>query len=238
MKLSYVATFVAVSALISNNTFAQIIDERGDGRAQEISTSLTPDSNEAGHQTPLSTLINKANNGSSNAQFELGKSYYLGRNSAPVDKPSALFWFELAGQQGHPQGQLFAGLIHYKNQDLQGQTRAKYWFEQAANQGLPLAQFYMGQIASNKNHDDPDHHIAYLWFKKASEKGLSAAQYNLGLMYYQAKGVSRDIEQSGYWLDLACTGRFVRACEALDDLEEKITYDLIKPIEDEKSDEY
>ena len=51
-----------------------------------------------------------------------------------------------------------------------------------------------------------DYQSAISWYLKATEQQYASAQYNLAVMYYNGRGVSKDMSKVKYWIRLAYEG--------------------------------
>ncbi len=79
------------------------------------------------------------------------------------------------------------------------------WYERAAKAGNVEAQFALGVRLENSQHGQPDS-AAFHWYLKAAEQGHVQAQYKLGLVYYQGKGVNKDLSKAAQWYEAAAGG--------------------------------
>ncbi|MEN9021794.1 MAG: sel1 repeat family protein, partial [Verrucomicrobiales bacterium] len=73
------------------------------------------------------------------------------------------------------------------------------------------------------------------WYRKAAEQGDAMAQSNLGFCYSSGNGVTKNYKEAYKWFVIA--GAHERtsliASSALEDLEDKMTFDQITEAEEE-----
>ncbi|MGH8121130.1 MAG: hypothetical protein ACRESK_11010, partial [Gammaproteobacteria bacterium] len=88
----------------------------------------------------LETMIAQAVEGDVEAQFQLGKSYYLG-TQVKQDYGQAFLWFRRAALQGHAEAQYNLGNMYLMGEGIeQSDLEAGSWYEQAAEQGHETAR--------------------------------------------------------------------------------------------------
>ncbi len=87
----------------------------------------------------------------------------------------------------------------------QNYDNALYWYKQAANQGYPAAQNNLrrlqeklGWMYQNGWGVAQDYSEAFKWYQKSADQNNHEAQASLGLMYYQGRGVSKNLQQALY----------------------------------------
>ncbi len=84
-------------------------------------------------QRPLrERLLESAQRGDAEAQFELGKNYETGRIGLPKDFAQAEHWYREAAVQGDPYAEASLGLLYQFGKGLsQDRVQALMWFEVA-----------------------------------------------------------------------------------------------------------
>jgi uncharacterized protein len=107
-------------------------------------------------------LINDANKGAPNSQFELGIMYYEG-NSVPQDFNEAAKWFTKASEQGYAPAQYNLGVIYESDLGVQDYNEAVKWYTKAAQQGYTVAQFNLGAMFALGRGVVKDDVEAYKW---------------------------------------------------------------------------
>ena len=81
-----------------------------------------------------------AEGGDTDAQFNLGQAYRLGRG-VPLDLAAAKIWFERAARSGHLDAETTLGLLTFQNGDRAAGLK---WLKLAADQGEPRALLVYG----------------------------------------------------------------------------------------------
>src|SRR5580700_4451358 len=84
-------------------------------------------------QRPLrERLLEGAQHGDAESQFELGKNYETGRIGLPKDLAQAEHWYREAAVQGDPYAEASLGLLYQFGKGLsQDSVQALMWFEVA-----------------------------------------------------------------------------------------------------------
>ena len=112
-----------------------------------------------------------ADAGDSDAEFNLGQAYKLGRGVS-ADLNQAEKWYRLAAQQNHPQAQDNYGLALFQNGK---HAEAVPWLQRSAERGEPRAQFVLGTMFFNGDGVGKDWIRAYAWMLRAAASGLPQA---------------------------------------------------------------
>jgi len=137
-------------------------------------TSDIPDS--------MKTVLEDALIGRKETRGDLGALYYEGK-LIPKNLKKALFWFELAGNDGDSLAQYNAGIIYSFEVDEKEYPdrydKALYWFKKVAEKDDSEAQVQLAKLYFKhfKNYND-----ALFWMKKAAKSNASG-MYNLAAMY-------------------------------------------------------
>ena len=141
-----------------------------------------------------------AEQGDAEAQYELGRMYFLGKGM-PRNATKALEWYQKAAEQGNALaqnelGNLYsAGLLVRKDD-----SEAAKWYQKAAEQGIANAQYNLGYLYDwgqgglSRNRVE-----AIKWYKKAAEQGNGEASFRLGDMYEYGHGVGKSIQEAIAW---------------------------------------
>jgi len=154
-------------------------------------------------QDDLSALRKKAEQGSAEAQCNLGRAYVLGKG-VPQNYTEAVKWYRLAAEQGHADAQYFMGLAYSNGEEVtRDYKEAAKWWELAAEQGISKAQFNLGVAYDSGKGVPQDYKEAVRWFRPSAEQGYAKAQYNLGVAYDKGKGVPQDYKEAVKWYRLA-----------------------------------
>ncbi len=154
--------FIVIVAIVGYNIYACSYNNRIED-AEELF-------NRGDYEEAREIFIDFANDGDSNAQFNVGVCYYNeGNYSAAVN------WFRKSAEQGNAHAQFNLGSCYAKGLGVsQSYTEAVKWYRKAAEQGD--AAYAIGQ------------------------GGVADAMHNLGCCYAMGLGVSRDLEKAKDWL--------------------------------------
>lgn len=119
-----------------------------------------------------------ANAGDSDAQFNLGQAYKLGRG-VPVDIPVAAEWFRKATAQGHKRAEDNYGLLLFQQNKREA---AMPYIRKSADRGEPRAQYILGTALYNGDLAPRDWIRAYALMTRAAKAGLPQATASLATM--------------------------------------------------------
>ncbi|WP_193233326.1 tetratricopeptide repeat protein, partial [Escherichia coli] len=87
-----------------------------------------------------------ATTGDSQARFHLGKIFSCGLG-VHQDYKQAIYWFQLAAEQGHDDAQFSLGwAYHLGLGGYKDAQKASEWYQKAAEQGHAEAQFQLGRL--------------------------------------------------------------------------------------------
>lgn len=143
-------------------------------------------------------LLDKAEQGDAEAQFEFGMMHYKGEDIVQKSSKSDKSTRKVAKQGNSPSRSsmdVFDQLwIEGEKRDQEYLEAAK-WFRKAAKQGYALAQFYMGKIYDYGLGVPRDGFEAAKWYRKAAEKGSLEAKFSLGVLYRRGRSLGGDIRQ-------------------------------------------
>ncbi|KAI9338226.1 kinase-like domain-containing protein [Obelidium mucronatum] len=151
----------------------------------------------------IELLSNAANQGSAEAQANLGLMYANGRGVVQ-DSSKAVELYTLAADQGDVVGQFNLGLMYDEGKGVaQDYSKAVEWYTLAANQGSALGQVKLGTIYRDGNGVAQDYSRAVELFTLAANQGDENGQNNLGDMYYYGQGVAQNYTKAVEWYTLA-----------------------------------
>lgn len=121
---------------------------------------------------------------------------YMGGMSDEEDPVAARPWFEKGAELGEGKSQYYLGEMYKTgNGTLRNKKKAEELFRQSANSGNADAQYELALICKEKNQLSE----ALSWFEKCAVENKDA-QYELGLMYYYAKGTTKNTKKAAYWI--------------------------------------
>ncbi len=94
----------------------------------------------------LDSLKNLADNGNSEAAYELGLRYYKGIG-APIDYEKAKNYLEFADKDGVDGASYYLGVIYYNGKGTQtNHLKAKEYFEKAEASNNVFSSYYLGKL--------------------------------------------------------------------------------------------
>ena len=118
----------------------------------------------------IEELITIAQQGDSDAQYELGSFYENEKNFFEACK-----WFEEAAEQNHADSQFKLGYFcRWGDENFPADIeKGRFWLTQAAEQGHPKAQFHLGNLYNEEQRFDE----AAKWFEKSAAQGEERAMF-------------------------------------------------------------
>ncbi|KAG0291534.1 hypothetical protein BGZ96_005095 [Linnemannia gamsii] len=183
------------------NTVAQTLNKTS--RLSDVSLPFAQP-NKNGHDRNMSEnnnpsaidwILDKANQGSAEAQIELGRRYSTGQG-VHQNFEKALEWYLKAAEQGDLNAQCSVGFMFDRGQGVpRDETEAMSWYLKAAIQGCPPAQINIGFIYERAQ----DYTKAISWYHKAALQGYSQAQTNLGFLYEHGQGTAQSYPKAIEW---------------------------------------
>ena len=158
-----------------------------------------------------------AEQGNSEAQFNLGSLYYQGRG-VPQDYKEAVKWLRKAAEQGNVFAQTTLGTIYAEG--LQGEKDyppALMWFIFAAAKGDMEAMEFRDSLVGRmtpmqiteaqrlaREFKPQDAYTKSLQeFRDLAAQGDAAAQFKVGVIYYKGQGVQPDYLEALNWFKKA-----------------------------------
>lgn len=139
-----------------------------------------------------------AEKGDSDAAFNLGQAYRLGRGAA-VDLAEAQKWLEAAARANHLDAQTTLGLLLF---DSGSREAALSWLKKAAERGEPRALLVYGTALFNGDGVARDPVLAYAYVSRSAAQGLEPARSTLQQLdsllpvEQRQKGVAIALEQA------------------------------------------
>ena len=119
-----------------------------------------------------------AEKGDSDAAFNLGQAYRLGRGVA-ADSGQAKKWFEVAAKAGHLDAQVSLGLLLF---DSGSRREGLAWLSRAAERGEARALLVVGTALFNGDDLPQDAVKGYAYVSRAAAQGLPPAKETLAEM--------------------------------------------------------
>jgi len=148
-------------------------------------------------------VIDFADNGDADAQFNIGMKYYRG-DGVVKDYGKAAEWFRKAADQGHATGQWYIAVLHFNGHGLpKDEKQAMHWSRKAAENGNQFAQYNLGWRLNLGQGIPQDYLQAAMWYRKAAEQDNADAQQGLGSLYNLGHGVPQDKVEAYFWFYLS-----------------------------------
>jgi TPR repeat protein len=194
-------TFFAAVVLVASLACGAVPGAEDD----PVSSNSTGDFDVEEEQFPSSfeALLEQAEQGDAEAQYELGLNYNVGIG-APLDDAEAARWFRLAADQGLAGAQVLLGALYKDGAGVpQDYAEALRWFRLAADQGEAVAQNELGLAYFNGLGVPQDYAEAVRWFRLATEQRHYDSLFSLGVMYGDGLGVPQDHVQAARLYRLA-----------------------------------
>lgn len=116
-----------------------------------------------------------AEKGDSDAAFNLGQAYRLGRGVS-IDLATAQKWLEAAARANHLDAQTTLGLLLF---DSGSRDSALVWLKRAAERGEPRALLVYGTALFNGDGVARDPVLAYAYVSRSAAQGLEPAKSTL-----------------------------------------------------------
>ncbi len=122
-------------------------------------------------------LLERAEAGDVEAQFELGRRYTTGDDGTEKDAAEAARWFRKAAEQGEKRAQTNLAMSYAKGRGVaRDDVEAVNWLFRAADQNHPRAMFLLAERFEKGDGVSQNRVIAYMWMQRAAAAGSPAAQ--------------------------------------------------------------
>ena len=179
------------------------IDDEG-GQPESKKTILTK------RKTTGEILMEAAETGNANAQFNLAQAYLEGRHGLKKNEKKAISWLESAAKNNHRDAQYLLGSFYYNGKPVKRDFKiAKFWLNKAAKSGVDNAKVLISAIDDlkrSKSKQQKKNLSTNDLFLASANKGDREAQFKVGLMYLNGKdGFPKDQQKAFHWLSKAAT---------------------------------
>ena len=139
-----------------------------------------------------------ANNGNSDASFNLGLIYFYGEGT-PVSYKNSAYWMIKSADEGNVRAEF--NLI-WSYQDGNGVPKdydqAAFWQQKVTDQGYD-DEYNLSEMFSNGS-DRPNNHIsAIMWTRYAAEHGDAVSEEALALNYGAQGSFPNDVVEAFHW---------------------------------------
>lgn len=162
-----------------------------------------------------------ANQGESDAQFNLGNYYYNGYHTRK-DYKKAVYWLEKSAKQGNQEAQALLGECYHQGRGVpKNMKKAVILYKKAIDNGntdpyvgAQLGLCYYHGLGIRKNYQK-----AFKLLLKGAENDITDAQFIIGVCYANGQGVKTDMETAfRWWLKAAAQGHTL-ATKFLNDIQ-------------------
>ena len=158
-----------------------------------------------------------AENGSSHAQYRVGRHYYF-NDKTEEDWKKAIFWLQKSAENGCVDAQETLAYIYHRGAVAKRDpTLAVYWYNIAIQNGSVSALHDLGNCYEDGYGVDVDYKKAADLYQQATDLGSDDAEYFLGLCYRDGRGREKDIHKAIQLLD-ECSFDVYEARDALGDI--------------------
>lgn len=136
-------------------------------------------------------FTDKANSGDAEAQYKLGKSFYLGLNDNQ-DYEKAITLFKKSTEQGNINASYNLGLCYLNGQGTEPNFEmAEKYLKNAAEKGHAMAQFKYANYLMTKGNDNGSFGAGYTknineaikWYESAASQNIIMAKNNVAVIY-------------------------------------------------------
>ena len=125
----------------------------------------------------LRDIIDAANDGDSQAQYEVGSLHLLGIGGAPKKSKLALEWATKASNQGHVEALYYLGICHEEGRGMESNpAKAKELYNKAAERSHAEASNNLGAMAEMTGESQE---VVMKHYQKAAAGGSVHGSYNL-----------------------------------------------------------
>ena len=166
-------------------------------------------------QEDLDALRRAGEQGTAEAQYQLGGMYYFG-DGVREDTLEAVRWYHRAAEQGDPAAQY--QLAEMYDVGMHSPAAAVRWYRLAAEQGDAAAQNQLGRMYDFGRGVPEDDVEAVRWYRLAAQQGHADAQVYLGVIHKFGLGVRQDAAEAMRWYLLAAKQGHVEAQGMLGDM--------------------
>ena len=153
--------------------------------------------------TLFKETLQKARQGDSEAQYNVGAMYQNGRG-VTASRDKAIEWYGKAAEQGNSKAVSRLGLMKANRASFDNEL-------QQAEQGNAESQYNIGNMYTKGNGTNMDVGQAVSWYEKAASQGHIKAAYKLGLAHYEGSGVRKNGKQARKWFTVAAENGYAPA---------------------------
>jgi hypothetical protein len=214
LKYGYYSDFEGMFLLSSVSAMLESI-----GSGSAVGGDHAKESNLDWAVVEIESLMNAAEGGDMDAQYNLGERYYNG-DGVEEDDGKAFFWTSKAALMGqHRDAQKLLGDMylsgHGVDEDI---TQAAYWYTMAGDQGDLESQYNLGSMYFDGNGVPESKKLAAFWWERAADQGDAEAQYRLGYLYMAGEGVEKNPTKAVSLVKSAASQGYEQAIKLMEEL--------------------
>ncbi len=162
-------------------------------------TGLGLPSTAQGQPESVAGLLEKAEQGDAQSQYDLAV-HYASNRSGQLAADEAVHWLSRAAEQGHAEAQSDLGLLYHRGLGVpRDPAEAAKWLRRAAEQGHAVSQADLGRLYYLGGGIPRDLAQAAEWYRQAAEQGVAVAQFNLAGLHATGEGVPKDAVEAVKW---------------------------------------
>ena len=141
-----------------------------------------------------------AEEGSADAEYELGRYFFVGAHTGRPQYDKAIEHWTRAAELGNLNAAFNLGKIYYDGEHAEeDREKSSYYYKIAAEGGDAEAQFIIGNHYQHGIGVSVDFQKANEWYQRSAEQGNVDALTNLGINYMEGRGVEMDYEKAVGW---------------------------------------
>lgn len=206
------------SSHIKENTATGNVEHPAQQNTETVNLSAMSTNTPPNKENGFKETAKAAEQGNTEAQYELGRMYFLGRNVAK-NATEAEKWYQKAAKQGNAKAQNELGNLYYIGLNVaQSYSEAIKWYQKAAEQDIANAQYKLGYMYDYGQGISQNRVEAIKWYEKAAKQGNVDAQYRLADMYFYKVGIPKDIDEAIKWYKKAAEQGDIKAQNQLGEI--------------------
>ena len=154
-------------------------ESRGSNPCFVDSEEDNEDAEEINEDSDFEELLEKAENGDAESQFQVGRSYFIG-DGVDDDDEEAVYWYEKAAENGHVEAMYELGQCYSLGMGVEeDEEEAVSWYRKAARKKHPGAMYELANCYYYGNGVTENVARAKEWYRKAAEAGNKDAKAKL-----------------------------------------------------------
>jgi len=141
----------------------------------------------------------EASKGNTDAQYMIGYRWVF--SEYEIDLSKGMSWLKAAADRNQSDASALLGFCLYS---LGDPNQAGEYYRKSASAGNAAGEYLLGcAYGAGECGMKRDYNKAASLFASAAQKGVPKAQYAIGMYLYLGQGVSRNLEWSRMWMNIA-----------------------------------